>query len=148
MSSTVNEQPPLESAAFAPAEADRAQAKERFEAARRRLRSAFGALDAAISRRAERASELADRLAEHSALQDDRSRLAIELDAAARRARAVETANVEATQRIGRAAAAVRAVLAADTASERSAQAGASVSDPSERSAQAGASVSDPRERA
>ncbi|MGO8738770.1 DUF4164 family protein [Rhodoblastus sp.] len=118
MSSTVNEQLPPEFTASAPVEAGRAQAKERFDAARRRLRAAFGALDAAISRRAERASELADRLAEYSALQDDRSRLAIELDAAARRARTLESANVEAARRIERAAAAVRAVLAADSSAE------------------------------
>jgi Domain of unknown function (DUF4164) len=142
LSSTVNEQPPPDAAAPDPAaagRADAAQAREHFDAARRRLRAAFDALEAAISRRAERALEQADQLAEYSALQDDRSRLAIELDAAARRARAVETANVEAAQRIGRAAAAVRAVLAADTAGERSAHAGANVSDPSERSAHAGA---------
>ncbi|WP_298358781.1 DUF4164 family protein [Rhodoblastus sp.] len=122
MSSTVNEQPPPDAAAH-----DAAGARERFDAARRRLRAAFEALDAAISRRAERALEQADQLAEYSALQDDRSRLALELDAAARRARALEAANLEAARRIERAAAAVRAVLTADThQSERSAYAGAS----------------------
>ncbi len=131
----MNEQPPSDAAAQ-----DAAGAREEFDAARRRLRAAFDALDAAISRRAERALEQADELAEYSALQDDRSRLAIELDAAARRAGVLEAANVEASRRIERAAAAVRAVLAADTQSERSAHAGASGPDSSERSANAGAS--------
>jgi hypothetical protein len=136
LSPTANEQSPTESAAFAASEPDGAQSKERFEAARRRLRAAFAALDAAISRRAERAGELADRLAEHSALQDDRSRLAIELDAAAKRARSLEAANVEAARRIERAAAAVRAVLAADSPVE-------AAPDSREQSAQAGASGGD-----
>jgi hypothetical protein len=134
LSSTVNEQPPPDAAAH-----DAAGAREKFDAARRRLRAAFDALDAAISRRAERALETADQLAEYSALQDDRSRLAIELDAAARRARTLEAANVEAARRIERAAAAVRAVLAADAESERSAYAGANGADPDERSAYGGA---------
>jgi Domain of unknown function (DUF4164) len=144
LSSIVNEQLPPDSAAPDPAAAGRtdgARARARFETARQRLSAAFGALDAALSRHAERAVELADQLAEYSALQDDRSRLAIELDAAARRARALEAANIEASRRIERAAAAVRAVLASDSG-ERSAHAGAAGGDSSsgERSAHAAAS--------
>ncbi|MGO8739130.1 DUF4164 family protein [Rhodoblastus sp.] len=120
MSSTANEQPPPDAAPdpAASGRAGAALASERFAAARLRLRAAFGALDAAISRRAERALEQVDQFAEHAALQDDRSRLAVELDDAARRARALETANFGAARRIERAAAAVRAVLAADSSAE------------------------------
>ncbi|WP_374545855.1 DUF4164 family protein [Rhodoblastus sp.] len=90
----------------------------RLETARRRLRVALDGLDAAVTRQAERALDQADQAAEYAALQDDRSRLAVELDAAARRLRALEAANGEAARRIERASAAVRAVLAADSGQE------------------------------
>ena len=51
--------------------------------------------------------------AEFSAMQEDRSRLALELDAATARLRAFEAANGEALARVERASAAVRALLAA-----------------------------------
>lgn len=86
--------------------------------ARRQLRAALDALDQAIGRHAERAREQADRAAEYSALQDDRSRLAQELDAALTRIGALERANGEAARRVERAGAAVRAVIAADGARE------------------------------
>jgi len=86
--------------------------------ARRQLRAALDTMDQAIGRHAERAREQADRAAEYSALQEDRSRLAQELDAALTRIGALEKAIGEAARRIERASAAVRAVLSADDAWE------------------------------
>lgn len=94
-------------------------APERLVAdARRRLRAALEGLVVALSRHNERALEQADRAAEYSALQDDRSRLAQEFDAASTRLRALEAAHGEAARRIERASAAVRAVLADDSSGE------------------------------
>jgi hypothetical protein len=111
---SLNEQTPIE----AEAEPPRASARDRLEAAHRRLRGALDALDSAVIRQNERALGQADQNAEFSALQDDRSRLAVELEAASRRLKALEAANGEAARRIERASAAVRAVLAADSAGE------------------------------
>jgi len=86
-------------------------AAQRLEAAQRKLRSALDGLDAAISRRAEQDMEQADRGAEFSLLQDDRTRLAQELDGALARMRALEGANGEVARRVERASAAVRAVI-------------------------------------
>ncbi|MDI9848619.1 DUF4164 family protein [Rhodoblastus sp. 17X3] len=123
MSPTLNEQTPAEVESAAPAAAadprgERLGPQERLDAARRRLRAALEGLDAAVIRQAERAIEQADQTAEYSALQDDRSRLALEVDSALNRVRALEGANGEAARRIERAAAAVRAVLAADSGEE------------------------------
>ncbi|MCI4677279.1 DUF4164 domain-containing protein [Rhodoblastus acidophilus] len=131
MSPTLNEQTPPDAAPDqAVGRGDGASGQDRYDAARRRLRAAFDALDAAISRQAERAGEQADQFAEYSALQDDRSRLAIELDAAARRARALEAANGEASRRIERAAAAVRAIIADSSHQSRDPSADAGESEP------------------
>jgi hypothetical protein len=89
-----------------------------FAEAQKRVRSSLDGLEAAISRHNERAMEQAEQAAEYSALQEDRSRLAQQLDAAMARARALETANGEAARRIDRASAAVRAVIAADMSQE------------------------------
>ena len=89
--------------------------EKRLAEAQKRLRAALEGLDAALSFQAERAMETADEFAEFSAMQEDRSRLAQELDAATARLRAFEAANGEALTRVERAGAAVRAVLAADT---------------------------------
>ena len=48
---------------------------------------------------------------EFALMQDDRSRLAVELDAALDRARSLETASAEAGERLARAAAAISRVL-------------------------------------
>lgn len=123
MSPTLNEQTPAEADTAVPAGAADPQGhrpgpQERLDAARRRLRAALEGLDAAVIRQAERAIEQADQTAEYSALQDDRSRLAQEVDSALNRVRALEGANGEAARRIERASAAVRAVLAADSGEE------------------------------
>ncbi len=78
------------------------------------MRAALAGLDHALSRHNELALEQADQVAEFSALQEDRSRLARELDAATVRMRVLEAANGEAARRIERASAAVRAVIAND----------------------------------
>ncbi len=83
--------------------------------AQKRLRAALEGLVVALSRHNERALEQADQAAEYAALQEDRSRLAQEIDAAATRLRSLEIAHGEAARRIERAGAAVRAVLAADS---------------------------------
>lgn len=122
MPPSLNEPTPIE-AEPSPPRQEKPGAQERpetarLETARRRLRVALDGLDAAVTRQAERALDQADQAAEYAALQDDRSRLAVELDAAARRLRALEAANGEAARRIERASAAVRAVLAADSGQE------------------------------
>jgi D-serine deaminase-like pyridoxal phosphate-dependent protein len=113
-----DEPTPEESIEAAPARVDHAGSGERLQAAHKRLRVALDGLDYALGRQAARALEQADQIAEYAALQEDRSRLAVELDAAARRTQALDAANGEAARRIERAAAAVRAVLAADANGE------------------------------
>jgi hypothetical protein len=83
-----------------------------IDAASKRLALALDALAAAVERRrdADRGEEtLADQL---HALGTDRSRLASELDAAAARARSLETANREVARRLDAAIDTIRSVLA------------------------------------
>lgn len=86
--------------------------------ARKRLRAALEGLDQALSRQSQLALEQADQIAEYAALQEDRSRLAQELDAVAARERLLEAANLEAARRIERIGATVRAVIDADLGAE------------------------------
>jgi hypothetical protein len=82
--------------------------------ATRRLTGALDALEAAVERRAEADRDdkaLADQV---HALGSDRARLASELDDAAARARALETANRDVAQRIDQAMATIRDVLTAE----------------------------------
>jgi hypothetical protein len=82
--------------------------------ATRRLTGALDALEAAVERRSEADRDdkaLADQV---HALGSDRARLASELDDAAARARALETANRDAAQRIDQAMATIRGVLTAE----------------------------------
>jgi predicted nucleic acid-binding Zn-ribbon protein len=82
--------------------------------ATRRLTGALDALEAAVERRSEADRDdkaLADQV---HALGSDRARLASELDDAAARARALETANRDAAQRIDQAMATIRDVLTAE----------------------------------
>lgn len=84
-----------------------------IDAASKRLALALDALAAAVERRrdADRGEEtLADQL---HALGTDRSRLASELDAAAARARSLETTNREVAQRLDAAIETIRSVLVA-----------------------------------
>ena len=82
-----------------------------IEAASRRLTLALEALDAAAERRRE-ADRGVEALANQvHALDTDRARLAGELDEAAARSRALETANREVGERIDRAIETIRGVL-------------------------------------
>ncbi len=77
-----------------------------------RLHGAIDALDAAAERRAEAEAARADADAEYAVMQDDRSRLAVELDAALARNRALDRVADEVAARVDRAGATVRDILA------------------------------------
>lgn len=82
-----------------------------IEAASRRLALALDALDAAAERRQD-AVHGADAMAEQiHALGDDRARLAGELDHAMARARALESANREVSERIVRTIETIRGLV-------------------------------------
>jgi hypothetical protein len=70
-----------------------------------RLQAALDRLEAAAERRARREAALSDAEAEFAVMQDDRARLAVELDAALEAQRKLGEANSAAMERIGRAAA-------------------------------------------
>jgi hypothetical protein len=109
---------PTESSSFEPAGAARPDPEARLAEARRKLRAALEGLDSALSLQAERARDHADQSAEYAALQEDRIRLAQEIEAKTARLRALDAASAEALARVERASAAVRAVLAADLATD------------------------------
>ena len=71
-----------------------------IETATRRLQSALDALDAAVGRRLERDQGQAALASQVHAFDSDRARLAAELDVAAARGRALETANREVAARL------------------------------------------------
>jgi hypothetical protein len=79
--------------------------------AARRLTGALEALEAAVERRSEADRDEKALANQVHALGSDRARLASELDDATVRARALETANREAAQRIDQAMATIRSVL-------------------------------------
>jgi ABC-type transporter Mla subunit MlaD len=85
-----------------------------IEMASRRLALALDVLEAAAERRRE-ADQSEEALASQiHALGTDRAQLASELDRAAARARALETANKEAVPRIAQAIETIRSVLGAE----------------------------------
>jgi len=77
----------------------------------KRLRAAVDLLEAAIERRLRQDNAQADALEELALMQDDRARLAVELDGALDRNRGLLSANNEAAKLLARAGAAVRAVV-------------------------------------
>ncbi len=85
---------------------------ECLENALRTLAAALDRLDAASERRAKADSHRANLEEELAVMQDDRLKLAVELDGAAARARALEAANNEVKRRIAHVSAEIRAVLA------------------------------------
>ena len=92
---------------------------ERLDAALKRLAAALDRLDAAAERRA-KADALRTNLEDELAvMQDDRSRLAVELDGAVARARSLELANDEVARRLNHASAGIKAVLAEAAARNR-----------------------------
>ncbi len=78
-----------------------------FEPSLRRMRAAIDLLEAALERRARRDASRGDADEELALMQDDRARLAVELDGALDRARALEAASAEAAKRLARASAAL-----------------------------------------
>ena len=92
---------------------------ERLDAALKRLAAALDRLDAASDRRA-KADALRTNLEDELAvMQDDRSRLAVELDGAIARSRSLELANDEVARRLNHASAEIKAVLAEAAARDR-----------------------------
>ncbi|HTV26749.1 MAG TPA: DUF4164 family protein [Xanthobacteraceae bacterium] len=85
-----------------------------IEAASRRLTLALDALEAAAERRREAARSEDSLTTQIHALDDDRARLAGELDQAVARTRALESANQEVVKRIAQAIETIRGVLAGE----------------------------------
>jgi len=77
----------------------------------KRLASAVEALEWATDLRMRHDEARASTQEEFALMQDDRSRLAVELDAAVDRSRVLESANAEAAKRLARAAQTVERVL-------------------------------------
>jgi len=77
----------------------------------KRLATAVGALELAADRRMRHDEARANEQEEYALMQDDRSRLAVELDAAADRSRTLESANNEAAKRLAHAAQAIESLL-------------------------------------
>lgn len=86
-------------------------AADPLEPSLKRLRAAVDLLEAAIERRLRQDSAQGDALEELALMQDDRARLAVELDGALDRNRGLLSANNEATKLLARAGAAVRSVV-------------------------------------
>ena len=82
-----------------------------IEMSLKRLGSAVEALEWATDLRMRHDEARATTQEEFALMQDDRSRLAVELDAAVDRSRALESANSEAAKRLAHAAEAIRRVL-------------------------------------
>ena len=83
-----------------------------LEPSLKRLRTAIDLLEAAVERRMRQDGARADAQEELALMQDDRARLAVELDGALDRNRSLETANIEAARRLSRAGATIRTILA------------------------------------
>jgi uncharacterized protein YlxW (UPF0749 family) len=88
-----------------------------FAVALKRLTTALDQLDAAADRRAKADSARVDLEEELAIMQDDRSRLAIELEGAMTRLNRMESAHQEAERRLDRASATLRGILGEDDAS-------------------------------
>jgi len=84
---------------------------ESLEMAIKRVASAVEKLEWAADARERHDEARATRQEEFALMQDDRSRLAVELDAAVDRSRALESANGEAARRLADAAQAIGRVL-------------------------------------
>src|ERR1700759_852083 len=82
-----------------------------LDASLKRLASAVEALEWATEVRMRHDEARATTQEEFALMQDDRSRLAVELDAAVDRSRALESANAEAAKRLARATQAIEGVL-------------------------------------
>ncbi|MGH6794693.1 MAG: DUF4164 family protein [Methylocella sp.] len=85
---------------------------ERLDAALKRLAAALDRLDAASERRGKADALRANLEDELAVMQDDRSRLAVELDGAIARSKSLELANREVARRLNGAREEIRGVLA------------------------------------
>ncbi len=86
-------------------------AADLLEPSLKRLRAAIDLLEAAVERRMRQDDAQGDAQEELALMQDDRARLAVELDGALDRNRGLLAANREAARLLGRAGAAVRSVV-------------------------------------
>jgi hypothetical protein len=82
-----------------------------FEPSLKRMRAAVDLLEAAVERRVRRDAKRGDSDEELALMQDDRDRLAVELDSALARNRALEAANSEAAKTLAQASAALEAAI-------------------------------------
>jgi predicted nucleic acid-binding Zn-ribbon protein len=82
-----------------------------LESALKRIAAAVDSLERAAERRMRHDEARANAEEEYALMQDDRSRLAVELDAALDRSRALEAAIAEADARLARAAQAIGAII-------------------------------------
>jgi putative heme degradation protein len=88
------------------------KARETIDTALKRLATALEGLEAAAERRARTDASRSNIDEEFAVMQDDRTRLALELDAAMARNKALAAANSDVALRLERASATVRAVIA------------------------------------
>ena len=89
-----------------------------IDVALRRLNMALDQFEASVHRRGQIEAARGNLEEELALLQDDRSRLAVELDGALARAKTLTLANQEVARRLGRASSTIRMVLGeADAAS-------------------------------
>jgi predicted nucleic acid-binding Zn-ribbon protein len=90
----------------------------RLDEAMKRLENAVGLLENAVARRLEAERQRGDLETELQIMQDDRARLAVELDGALTRLHRVETATGDVGERVRRALGAIEDVLAGAAESE------------------------------
>jgi hypothetical protein len=88
------------------------KARENIDTALKRLATALEGLEAAAERRARSDASRSNIDEEFAVMQDDRTRLALELDAAMARNKALAAANSDVAIRLERASATIRAVIA------------------------------------
>lgn len=107
---------------LAPNERNLAQSRmklpDRLDMPLKRLAAALDHLEAAAERRAESASRRADLEEELAVMQDDRSRLGIELEGALTRTRKLEEANALVAEKLAATGATIRSVLGLPSPSE------------------------------
>ena len=89
-----------------------------LESAFKGLLVALDHLEAACERRLKADAEHANLEEEHAVLQDDRVRLALELDEVQARAKSIEQANAEVARRLAKASSTIRTILAQASAPE------------------------------
>jgi hypothetical protein len=89
-----------------------------LEAAFKGLVAALDQLEGACERRLKIDAEHANLEEEHAVLQDDRTRLALELDDVQARTKSLELANAEVARRLAKASATIRTILAQASAPE------------------------------